>query len=139
MPTYEYACRSCGEHLEAVQSFSDPPLTKCPRCGGELRKVFGNIGIVFKGSGFYKTDNRTSGRNGSSSKEHAGHGAKSEASSNGSSGSEGGSAQSGAKEPSSTKESSSAKESPASNGSASSSASERSKATSAKTTTAGAA
>ncbi len=59
MPTYEYACRKCGEHLEVVQSFSDSPLTECPACGGELRKVFGNVGIVFKGSGFYKTDSRT--------------------------------------------------------------------------------
>ena len=59
MPTYEYACRSCGEHLEIVQSFSDPSLTTCPKCGSELRKVFSSIGIVFKGSGFYKTDSRS--------------------------------------------------------------------------------
>ncbi|HUR18935.1 MAG TPA: FmdB family zinc ribbon protein [Acidimicrobiales bacterium] len=59
MPTYEYACRSCGEHLEVVQSFTDEPLTECPACGGTLRKVFGAIGIAFKGSGFYKTDSRT--------------------------------------------------------------------------------
>jgi putative FmdB family regulatory protein len=58
MPTYEYRCKSCGEHLEVVQSFKDDPLTECPACGGSLRKVFGNIGIAFKGSGFYKTDNR---------------------------------------------------------------------------------
>jgi putative FmdB family regulatory protein len=58
MPTYEYRCKSCGEHLEVVQSFKDDPLTVCPACGGSLRKVFGNIGIAFKGSGFYKTDNR---------------------------------------------------------------------------------
>lgn len=58
MPTYEYACKSCGEHLEVVQSFKDDPLTECPNCGGSLRKVFGNIGIAFKGSGFYKTDSR---------------------------------------------------------------------------------
>ena len=58
MPTYEYACKKCGEHLEVVQSFKDDPLTKCPNCKGELRKVFGNVGIVFKGSGFYKTDSR---------------------------------------------------------------------------------
>jgi len=58
MPTYEYRCNSCGEHLEAVQSFSDKPLTKCPNCSGQLRKVFSPVGIVFKGSGFYKTDNR---------------------------------------------------------------------------------
>lgn len=60
MPTYEYACRSCGEHLEVVQSFKDEPLTECPSCHGSLRKVFGNIGIAFKGSGFYKTDSRSS-------------------------------------------------------------------------------
>ena len=59
MPTYEYACKSCGEHLEVVQSFKDEPLTTCPNCGGQLRKVFGNIGIAFKGSGFYKTDSRS--------------------------------------------------------------------------------
>ena len=59
MPTYEYACKSCGEHLEVVQSFKDEPLTECPSCSGSLRKVFGNIGIAFKGSGFYKTDSRS--------------------------------------------------------------------------------
>lgn len=72
MPTYEYACKNCGEHLEIVQSFKDDPLTTCPNCGGELRKVFGSIGIAFKGSGFYKTDSRgpapkESGSSGSSS------------------------------------------------------------------------
>jgi putative FmdB family regulatory protein len=59
MPTYEYACKACGEHLEVVQSFKDNALTECPACGGPLRKVFGNIGVAFKGSGFYKTDSRT--------------------------------------------------------------------------------
>jgi putative FmdB family regulatory protein len=58
MPTYEYACKACGEHLEVVQSFKDDPLTTCPACGGPLRKVFGSIGIAFKGNGFYRTDNR---------------------------------------------------------------------------------
>jgi putative FmdB family regulatory protein len=58
MPTYEYSCKSCGEHLEVVQSFKDVALTECPNCGGNLRKVFGNIGIVFKGSGFYRNDSR---------------------------------------------------------------------------------
>lgn len=61
MPTYEYSCTACGEHLEIVQSFRDEALTTCPACGGPLRKVFGSIGIVFKGSGFYKTDSRSSG------------------------------------------------------------------------------
>lgn len=58
MPTYEYRCKDCGEHLEVVQSFRDDPLTECPSCKGTLRKVFQPIGIAFKGSGFYKTDSR---------------------------------------------------------------------------------
>ena len=60
MPTYEYACKDCQEHLEVQQSFTDDALTVCPSCGGPLRKVFGNIAITFKGSGFYKTDSRSS-------------------------------------------------------------------------------
>ena len=58
MPTYQYACTACDHELEAVQSFSDDPLTVCPECGGALRKLFGNVGVVFKGSGFYRTDSR---------------------------------------------------------------------------------
>jgi putative FmdB family regulatory protein len=58
MPTYEYACRDCGEHLEVVQSFKDEPLTVCGACGGALRKVFSAAGIIFKGSGYYVTDTR---------------------------------------------------------------------------------
>ena len=58
MPTYEYACTACGHRLDAVQKFSDDPLTECPECGGALRKVYGAVGIVLKGSGFYKTDSR---------------------------------------------------------------------------------
>lgn len=58
MPTYEYRCKACGHELEVVQSFADDPLTTCQACGGELRKVFGNVGIAFKGSGFYKNDSR---------------------------------------------------------------------------------
>lgn len=58
MPTYEYACRDCGEHVEVVQSFRDDPLTTCGLCGGRLRKVFSAAGIVFKGSGYYVTDSR---------------------------------------------------------------------------------
>jgi putative FmdB family regulatory protein len=60
MPTYEYRCTDCGKDLEAVQSFHDDPLTVCPSCQGKLRKVFSPIGIAFKGSGFYRTDNRSS-------------------------------------------------------------------------------
>ncbi|HZQ26631.1 MAG TPA: FmdB family zinc ribbon protein [Acidimicrobiales bacterium] len=73
MPTYEYTCKDCGDHLEVVQSFKDEPLTTCPSCGGPLRKVFGSIGIAFKGSGFYKTDNRSSSSkaNGSEKKSDA--------------------------------------------------------------------
>lgn len=60
MPTYQYACTdsACGHRLEAVQSFSDDPLTSCPVCEGRLRKVFSAVGVVFKGSGFYRTDSR---------------------------------------------------------------------------------
>lgn len=58
MPTYEYACTSCRRRTEAVQRFSDPPLTECPHCGGQLKRVFHPVGIVLKGSGFYATENR---------------------------------------------------------------------------------
>ena len=58
MPKYEYACKSCGERLEVMQSFTDDPLTECPACGGVLRKVFSAPAISFKGKGFYRTDNR---------------------------------------------------------------------------------
>ena len=69
MPTYEYACAECGERLEAVQKFSDDPLTVCPACGGRLRKLFSPVGIVFKGSGFYRTDSRVAAVNGSKDKQ----------------------------------------------------------------------
>ena len=59
MPTYQYRCTECGEDLETVQKFSDPALTTCPTCGGQLRKVFNAVGVVFKGSGFYRTDSRS--------------------------------------------------------------------------------
>src|SRR3954467_6985133 len=71
MPTYEYACKECGEHVEVVQSFKDEPLTECPACGGPLRKVFAPVGIVLKGSGFYKTDSRTASSKGAKKKESA--------------------------------------------------------------------
>jgi len=58
VPTYQYACTACGHQLEAVQSFADEPLTECPTCEGRLRKLFSGIGVVFKGSGFYRTDSR---------------------------------------------------------------------------------
>lgn len=60
MPTYQYSCTECGHFFEAVQSFSDDSLTVCPECDGRLRKVFNAVGVVFKGSGFYRTDSRGS-------------------------------------------------------------------------------
>ena len=66
MPTYQYACSDCGHELEAVQSFTDDPLTECPECGGTLRKRFGNVGVVFKGSGFHRTDSRAINSRGAS-------------------------------------------------------------------------
>lgn len=69
MPTYQYACTVCGHELEAVQSFTDDPLTECPTCQGRLRKRFGSVGVVFKGPGFYRTDSRTAtGKGGSTEK-----------------------------------------------------------------------
>ena len=62
MPTYEYACAKCGEHLEAYQTFSEEPLKRHAECGGKLQKVFSPVGIVLKGSGFYKTDSRNASR-----------------------------------------------------------------------------
>lgn len=68
MPTYEYRCKSCDHGFDIVQSFSDDALTTCPECGQEtLKKVFGNVGIAFKGSGFYKTDSRSGSSSSSSS------------------------------------------------------------------------
>src|SRR5829696_6036970 len=82
MPTYQYRCRDCGEDLEVVQSFTDDALTECPACKGNLRKVFAAPGIAFKGSGFYKTDSRSSG--GSKAKKEPAE-AKSDSTSDGSS------------------------------------------------------
>ena len=67
MPTYQYACTECGHGFDAVQSFSDDALTVCPECNGRLRKVFSAAGVVFKGSGFYRTDSRSGSGSGSSS------------------------------------------------------------------------
>lgn len=73
MPTYQYACTECGHAFEQVQSFSDDALTECPACTGRLRKVYNAVGVVFKGSGFYRTDSR-----GSSSSSEAGSSTKTE-------------------------------------------------------------
>lgn len=67
MPVYQYACTECGHDFEKHQSFTDPALTECPDCGGKLRKVFSPVGVVLKGSGFYRNDNRPKSGSGSSS------------------------------------------------------------------------
>lgn len=67
MPTYQYSCTDCGHFFEAVQSFSDDSLTVCPQCEGRLRKVFNAVGVVFKGSGFYRNDSRAAQGSGSGS------------------------------------------------------------------------
>ncbi|MFE3108587.1 FmdB family zinc ribbon protein [Kitasatospora indigofera] len=79
MPTYQYQCTECGNGLEAVQKFTDDALTTCPDCQGRLRKVFSAVGVVFKGSGFYRTDSR------SSSSSSVGAGSSATAAGNGSS------------------------------------------------------
>ena len=100
MPTYEYACKSCGERLEVQQRFTDDPLTECPACAGQLRKVFGSVGIAFKGSGFYKNDARSgsskssSGASSSSSSSDGGSSTTSDTSSSSSTSSDSGSSSS---------------------------------------------
>lgn len=117
MPTYQYACTECGEQLEKVQKFSDDPLTVCPNCSGRLRKVFSPVGIVFKGSGFYRTDSRSGPVAGGKDskdggKEKADSGSKSDSSSGDksdkSSAKSGSSSSSGSSKDSSTSSSSSA-------------------------------
>ena len=115
MPTYEYACTECGDRLEVVQRFSDDPLTTCPACGGKLRKVFSPVGIVFKGSGFYRTDSR-SGAVAAGSAAKGSEGASGESSSASSASSDGAKADSPAKPEAAAKPSSSS--SAESNGSA---------------------
>ncbi|MFH8379349.1 FmdB family zinc ribbon protein [Kitasatospora sp. NPDC018058] len=90
MPTYQYQCTECGNGLEAVQKFTDEALTTCPDCQGRLRKVFSAVGVVFKGSGFYRTDSRSS----SSSSVGAGSSSGSSTSASSSSGSSGSSSSS---------------------------------------------
>ncbi len=102
MPTYEYACNSCGAHVEVVQRFDDEPLTTCSRCGGQLRKVFHPAGIVFRGSGFYATDSRSAakrdGDGDGGKKEPAKSGTASDSSSSSSSSSSSPTSESGTKE-----------------------------------------
>jgi len=94
MPTYEYRCKDCGHEFEAVQSFTDDAISECPSCGGTVKKRFGNVGISFKGSGFYKTDTRSSSSSassGASSTSSSSDGGSSSTSSSSSSGSDAGS------------------------------------------------
>jgi putative FmdB family regulatory protein len=107
VPTYEYACKECDEHVEVHQSFTDPPLTECPTCGGRLRKVFGNIAITFKGSGFYKTDSRDNGKKGAKAKDGDGGASKSDSTTSSDSSSSASSSTPSSSTPSSSKPSSS--------------------------------
>lgn len=88
MPVYEYACKGCGHHLEVSQSFKDEALTECPVCAGPLRKVFGSIGIVLKGSGFYRTDSRLPAKKEKAEKADAGAGGSEKADTGGGGGGE---------------------------------------------------
>jgi len=87
VPTYQYTCTECGEPVEAVQKFTDAPLTVCAACGGRLRKVFSPVGIVFKGSGFYRTDSRNGSGAAAKDKQSADSSAKTPSSESGSNGS----------------------------------------------------
>lgn len=78
MPTYQYRCTECGHDLEVVQKFTDTALTECPSCGGPLRKVFNAVGVVFKGSGFYRTDSRKANGSGDGGSGDGGSGTKSD-------------------------------------------------------------
>jgi putative FmdB family regulatory protein len=78
VPTYSYACTACEHHFDTVQKFTDPSLTDCPECSGRLRKLFSSVGIVFKGSGFYRTDSRAGGPAESSSNGKSESGSNSE-------------------------------------------------------------
>lgn len=80
MPTYSYACTACEHRFDTVQQFTDPSLTDCPECSGRLRKLFSSVGIVFKGSGFYRTDSRSSscGESSSNGKAESETGSKAE-------------------------------------------------------------
>jgi putative FmdB family regulatory protein len=80
VPTYQYACTACEERLEVVQSFTDDALTTCPACGGRLRKVFSAAGIIFKGSGFYRTDSRSKSTSNGSGKKAESEGSESKSS-----------------------------------------------------------
>ncbi|SDD30949.1 FmdB family zinc ribbon protein [Actinokineospora iranica] len=81
MPTYQYACTACEHRFEAVQAFTDSALSECPECTGRLRKLYSSVGVVFKGSGFYRTDSRSGGKSGSTASSTADSSTKTESSS----------------------------------------------------------
>ena len=81
MPTYSYACTECDNRFDIVQAFSDDALTKCEKCSGRLRKLFGNVGVVFKGSGFYRNDSREASKNSSGGSSSSSSSSSSESSS----------------------------------------------------------
>ncbi|MEQ4210337.1 FmdB family zinc ribbon protein [Actinopolymorpha sp. B17G11] len=97
MPTYQYACVDCDEQLEVVQKFTDDPLRECPTCAGRLRKVFSAVGVVFKGSGFYRNDSRSDGRGKKSSESSSSNGESKSSDSSSSSGSSDASSSGGSK------------------------------------------
>ncbi|MFD0307996.1 FmdB family zinc ribbon protein [Streptomyces sp. NPDC127119] len=106
MPTYQYQCTECGEGLEAVQKFTDDALTVCPNCSGRLKKVYSAVGIVFKGSGFYRNDSRGSSSSSSPASASKSSGSSSESKPSGSSDSKSSSSSSDSKSSSSSKSSS---------------------------------
>ena len=120
MPTYQYRCTACDHRFDAVQSFSDPSLTTCPECSGRLRKVFSSVGIVFKGSGFYRTDSRSGSGSTVTSDSGSKNGASSESGSKDSGSNESGSKDS-AKTSGNGDGTGSAKKQPAASGSSTSS------------------
>ena len=85
MPTYSYACTECDNRFDAVQAFTDDAFTECPRCSGRLRKLFGKVGVVFKGTGFYRTDSRAASNGSSNGEKKATADSPSSSSSSGSS------------------------------------------------------
>jgi putative FmdB family regulatory protein len=89
VPTYQYACTACDHRFEEVQSFTDPSLTECPECSGRLRKLYGSVGVVFKGSGFYRTDSRAKSSSSDSSASSSSEGGAKESTSSTSSTSSG--------------------------------------------------
>jgi putative FmdB family regulatory protein len=114
LPTYQYRCTECDHAFEEFQSFTDDALTVCPNCGGKLRKVFNAVGVVFKGSGFYRTDSRKTGSSSDSGSSSASSGSSGESSSSSSGSTSGSKDASSSKDSSSSSSSSTASSTPSS-------------------------